>query len=181
MGNIYSTTQSEVNCHWVDRLNILGKEFSKIGVRLCLLGPGNTENLDPRWVSWLGAVDEPGTWDYLYYADIGIALAQGPSQHNESSKLYYYLRSGLPVVSEDGIPNNNLIDESGLGMVVPYDDPEAMVKSALVALQTNWETRRAIDYMKAHHLWEHRAEVYQQLINQDGRSTRVSPVRDGTN
>lgn len=68
----------------------------------------------------LGAVDNDRVWDYHHFADVGLVLAQGDVQHNDSSKLYYYLRSSLPVISESPVPNNFLIRESGLELIADY-------------------------------------------------------------
>jgi len=55
----------------------------------------------------MGAVSYERSWDYLHHADVGVLVAAGPFMHNnESTKIYHYLRVGLPVVSEAGFPND---------------------------------------------------------------------------
>ena len=61
--------------------------------------------------------------------------------YNESSKLYYYLRSGLPAISEESVPNNGLISSTGLGFVVPFRQPEVMARSVAIAVERRWDHR----------------------------------------
>ena len=61
----------------------------------------------------LGKVAAEAVWDGQRAARAGVVLAQGPAQDNESSKIYYYLRTGLPVVCERPVPNAWLIEETG--------------------------------------------------------------------
>ncbi len=166
MGNIYTNTQIEINRLWTQRLNELGKTLREKGIRLCFLGPGNTERLKADYVTNLGVVDEPGTWDYLYFADVGVVLAQGVGQHNESSKLYYYLRAGLPTVSEEYVPNNSLIEKTQLGLISPYNDPVAMAELIGEAMYRNWDNFHGIQYMLNYHLWTHRILTYEAVIDE---------------
>ncbi|MFT5112267.1 MAG: glycosyltransferase involved in cell wall biosynthesis [Parasphingorhabdus sp.] len=176
VGNIYSDTQIDVNLLWQDRLNRLGSELKKYNIRLCLIGPGNTSSLNPELVTYLGSVDQDRIWDYFYFADVGISLAQGEVQHNESSKIYYYLRTGLPVVSEEPIPNNWLLDESDLGIVVPYNNPTYMARKIYEASEASWDFENAINYMINNHSWERRASLYRRII--DSELIRIASASD---
>ncbi len=165
IGNIYTDDQQDINLLWQHRLNCLGKELFRYGIRLCLVGPGNTSQLDHEFVTYMSAVDQSKIWDYFFYADVGVALAQGEVQHNESSKIYYYLRTGLPVVSEAPIPNNWLIEEANLGYIAPFGNPEALAERIYAASSRHWDFEGAIQYMKEHHTWDHRASIYQRIID----------------
>ena len=94
----------------------------------------------------------------------GIALAQGPVQHNESSKLYYYLRTGLPVVSEAPIPNNRVIEEARCGLIAPYGDDDTLAEMVEAAARRPWDRAQAVRYVLAFHTWDRRMQVYQQLF-----------------
>lgn len=167
IGNLYNRfTQRKVNLKWQDRLNILGKLLKKRGIRLCLIGRGDIDKLDKDYVTYLGAVENDKIWDYQYFADVGIALAQGRIQHNESSKIYYYLRAGLPVVSEEPVPNNNVIREANLGFIVKYNDNKAMVEKIEEAIYKKWDKQTAIDYILEHHTWDVRVQRYYQIIKE---------------
>lgn len=169
-GNLYSERQQHINRLWQERLNALGRRLRARGFRLCVIGPGDTSLLDPDAVSHLGLAEDDEVWDYLYFADAGVVLAQGTVQHNESSKIYYYLRSGLPVVSEEPVPNNHLIAQTGLGAIVPYAAPDILADAVVEVANTRYDNRAVIEYMRERHSWERRARVYDALW----RSNRVA-------
>jgi glycosyltransferase involved in cell wall biosynthesis len=167
IGNIYTGTQREVNLLWQSQLNGLGRRLKTKKIRLCFVGKGDVDQLDPEAVTHLGLVENDRIWDYHYFADVGIALAQGPIQHNESSKIYYYLRAGLPVVSESPIPNNDLIRETGCGIIAPYGDDERMADLVETAVSRKWPKEEAARFMVENHTWDHRARVYDELIRRE--------------
>jgi hypothetical protein len=167
IGHIYMGTQREVNLLWQRKLNGLGRRLKKKKITLCFVGLGDFDQLDPEAVTHLGPVENDRIWDYHYFADVGIALAQGPVQHNESSKIYYYLRAGLPVVSEGGIPNNDLIRETGCGFIAPYGDEETMADLVETAACRKWPKEESAQFMVDNHTWDQRARVYDRLIRQE--------------
>jgi len=130
-----------------------------------VLGTGDARALDSRVVTYLGVVPYTASWDYLRHADLGVLVAAGPFMHNnESSKLYHYLRAGLPVVSEAGFPNDFLVREAGLGVVVENGDMHAMAAALLAAGERGWDREHAIRYIVVHHTWDARVETYDRLI-----------------
>jgi glycosyltransferase involved in cell wall biosynthesis len=179
-GNVYGRAmQPEANAVLIEKLNRLGQFLSGRGARLYLLGPGDVNRLDSTFVSYLGALPHDRCWDYLYFADVGIVIAPGKYLHNnESTKIYYYLRSGLPVVSESGFPNNHIIGEAKLGFVAENGNIEDMGNKVLEAAKTPWDRSRAVDYVLAHHTWDSRVEVYDRLIMKEfnALSYEKSPV-----
>ena len=163
-GNIYGETQPEMNIVWQDRLNRVGSLLRKKGIRLCFIGTGRTDRLDRTAVTVMREVDNTEFWDYQRFANVGLVLAQGQTQHNESSKLYYYLRTGLPVVSEAPVPNNFLIDATGMGYVADYSDDRMLVDMVQSAIDREWPRREGIQYVVKHHSWEQRVETYDEVI-----------------
>jgi glycosyltransferase involved in cell wall biosynthesis len=172
IGNLYTRTQRHINRLWQERLNRLGALLRARGIQLVFVGPGLSDLLDPAAVLNLGGVPHASVWDYQYFADVGIALAQGPVQHNESSKIYYYLRTGLPVVTEAPIPNNEVVIESGCGLVTAYGDDHALADTIEAAAHRTWDRDAAVSYVLAHHTWEHRFAVYTDIID---RRLRAAP------
>jgi glycosyltransferase involved in cell wall biosynthesis len=164
LGNIYAGAQREVNLLWQAKLNDLGRRLRRRGIRLCFVGVGAVDRLEPEAVTCLGAVENDRVWDYQHFAHVGVALAQGRVQHNESSKIYYYLRTGLPVVAEAPIPNCDVIRESGLGAIVDYQDSAAMVDAIADAAHREWDRAGAIRYVLARHTWDERAATYDRVI-----------------
>lgn len=91
-------------------------------------------------------------------------LAQGLVQDNESSKIYYYLRTGMPVICEEPVPNISLIEETGCGAVVPYDDVEAMSAAAAEMVSAKRDVKLIAQHMIAQHSWDARAALYDQVL-----------------
>jgi hypothetical protein len=88
-------------------------------------------------------------------------------QHNESSKIYYYLRTGLPVVSESPVPNNHVIEAAGLGAIAPFGDDRLLAEAVEDAVRRRWDREAAIRHVLEHHTWEHRAAVYDRVIRRE--------------
>ena len=164
-GNLYARKdQPEINILWQERLNRLGKALRTHGIRLVAMGTGQTDYLDPEAVLHVGAVDAAQVWDWQRFAKAGIVLAQGQVQDNESSKIYYYLRTGLPVVCERPIPNRWLIEQTGLGALVDYHNEQALVDAALSIASDPPHNRGVEQYMVENHSWDARAALYEPII-----------------
>jgi hypothetical protein len=165
-GNIYRLQdQPEANRVLVDKLNALGRHLAARGARLYFLGIGNTRALDPTVVTHLGHASYDASWDYLRFANVGVVVAAGPFMHNnESTKIYHYLRAGLPVVSEAGFPNDHVVVDSGLGEVVPNGDMAFMADRVDAAVRSDWDRDAAVAYVLGNHTWDCRAAVYDRLI-----------------
>jgi glycosyltransferase involved in cell wall biosynthesis len=164
ISNLRRPGQPALMAWWRERLSRVGRLLRQRGVRLVLIGPGHPDGLDPEAVINVGAVPYPDIWDHQYFADVGLVFAEGPVQVNDSSKIYHYLRTGLPVVSEAPVPNNDVITHSGCGVVVPYDDDRALVERVELAIHHAWDRPAAIEYVLAHHTWNHRVATYVDRI-----------------
>jgi hypothetical protein len=165
-GNIYRLQdQPEANRVLAGKLNALGNHLAARGLRLYFLGTGNTRALDRSVVTHLGQASYEASWDYLRFANVGIVVAAGPFMHNnESTKIYHYLRAGLPVISEAGFPNDHVVTESGLGEVVPNGDMEFMAGRIDAAAGGEWDRDAAMKYVLGNHTWDCRAAIYDQVI-----------------
>lgn len=166
-GNLFWKAYApEANAALVKKLNAIGRLLSARGIRLYTMGTGDGKDLDPGFVTHLGAVPYDETWSYYHHAHAGLELVKmGKFMHNnESSKIYHYLRAGLPVVSEDGIPNNNLVRESGLGVVAENGNLAAIAGNIESAVHADWDRERAVNYIIDNHTWEKRAEIYDGII-----------------
>lgn len=169
-GNFYDRTRSsqpEAHARLAHKLNTLGRLLDAGGARLYVVGTGDHRSLDRRHVTYLGAAPYEQSWNYLHYAAVGIVLtAGGPMHNNESSKIYYYLRVGLPVVSEEGFPNDHVVRGSGLGFVVENGALERVAERALQAAGASWDRERGMRFILQHHTWRQRAEVYDRAIRE---------------
>lgn len=161
----YADSQPEANRVLVDKLNRLAQLLQGAGIRVCYQGHGDTSRLAQRLVTNLGCVSYDETWPYLQHASVGIVLSAGKFMHNnESSKIYHYLRAGLPIVSEAGFPNDHVVRESGLGFVVPSEDMPLMAARIVEATEKTWDREAGISYVRANHTWDCRARVYQPIL-----------------
>ncbi|HEY3306283.1 MAG TPA: hypothetical protein VGL70_22410 [Candidatus Binatia bacterium] len=167
-GHVYTKrSQPEANRVLTTKLNRLGELFSRRGGRLYMLGSGDVSGLDGKHVTYLGVASYDRAWEYFHHADVGLVVAAGEFNHNnESSKIYHYLRAGLPVVSEAGFPNDNVVVESKLGFVVANGALEAMAAKAAEAADKAWDREYAVSYILNHHTWDRRVEVYHELLRQ---------------
>ena len=131
-----------------------------------VMGIGSTNLLDPQVLVHVGAIENNAYWDWQRHAAVGIVLAQGRVQHNESSKIYYYLRTGLPVVCETPVPNAGLLTELGHGLLCAYDDTDEMADQAAWFCHHPPENHRVIERMIVEHSWDLRAAMYDDLLMQ---------------
>ena len=167
-GNLFKRDFApEANAALIDKLYKLGGFLLRHGARLYVIGPGDVEDLDQRCVTYLGVVPYEKTWDYLHFAHVGVELVKGFSfmHNNESSKIYHYLRAGLPVVTEAGLPNSNLVTEAKLGFIVENGNLELMAqKIEEAASRKDWDRNYSINYILNNHTWYKRAEVYDKIL-----------------
>jgi glycosyltransferase involved in cell wall biosynthesis len=165
-GHIYDgTSQPEAHATLIAKLNELGRLLAGRGIRLYLMGPGDTSRIDASRVTCIGPVPYDLSWDYLRHASVGLVLALGPHPNdNESTKIYHYLRVGLPTVCEAGFPNEDLVIRAGLGRVVANGDMPALADAIETSERTSWDRARAIEFVLADHTWTHRARIYDELI-----------------
>ena len=171
-GNVYNKySQPEANAVLISKLNELGQYLAKQNVRLYMIGSGDVSNLNKQYVTYLGAIPYEKSWDYLHFADVGIVVSAGKFMHNnESSKIYHYLRTGLPCVIEAGFPNDDVVRESRLGFVVENGNMALMAEKVGEAAGKNWNREYAIDYVLNYHTWDKRAEVYNRIIKEHIRN-----------
>jgi hypothetical protein len=166
-GNVYDRTyQPEVNLFWQERLNRLGRALRRLDVRLVAMGPGETDRLDPDVVTHVSVIDFRECWNWQWHARAGVVLAQGPVQDNESSKIYYYLRTGLPVACEAPVPNAWLVSQTGHGAIVDYDEGDVTVLAEAInaLVRRPPETDGLVSHMIAEHSWDARAAVYAPVL-----------------
>ncbi len=165
-GLIYDKhSQPEANQTLVSKLNELGRLLYQKGMQLYMIGDGDVSKLDDRYVKYLGVVPYTETWNYFYHAQVGIVVSAGQFMHNnESSKIYHYLRAGLPVVSESGFPNDHIIEDAQLGYVTQSGDMQLMADRIVDAAGKSWATQRAVALILERHTWDQRAKVYHDLI-----------------
>jgi glycosyltransferase involved in cell wall biosynthesis len=136
-----------------------------------MIGVGDVSRLDPECVTYLGFVSHEEAWRFIGHADVGIVVSAGSFMHNnESTKIYHYLRAGLPVVSESGFPNDDVVRRAGLGFVVDSGDMPAMAHRIEEAARGRWDRAAAVSYIIENHTWDTRAGVYDRILQQHSYS-----------
>lgn len=167
-GNVYTRDhQAEANDVLVAKLNELGALLRGRGCRLYMIGVGDVSRLDPECVTYLGFVSHEAAWTFFGHAQVGIVVSAGSFMHNnESTKIYHYLRAGLPVVSESGFPNDDVVRRAGLGFVVDSGDMPAMAQRIEETAGATWDRAAAVNYIIENHTWDTRVAVYDQLLHQ---------------
>jgi hypothetical protein len=166
-GNLFTKRFApEANAVLIEKLNRLGAFLTERGLRLYILGGGDVQELDDRYVTYLGTVPYHATWNFLHFAHVGVELMKVKFliHNNESSKIYHYLRAGLPVVSEEGFPNSYMIKEANLGCVVENGHLELMANKIVETVNRDWNVDHAIEYILNNHTWDKRAQVYDNVL-----------------
>jgi len=134
--------------------------------KACMYGGDPECSLDRRVIDH-GELCEQDVWDFIRHANIGLAFATGPLPFdNDVSKIFNYLRGGLPVLSEEPIVNNALIQETGFGQIFPHGDVDRLVQSAVDLLEhPPIEKREAVmQHMATEHSWDRRVGTYLELF-----------------
>lgn len=170
-GNFYSTdrlSQAEAHRSVVSKLNELGRLLAAQGARLYVLGEGDVSRLDASSVTYLGSVEHRESWNYMHHATVGVVVSAGDFMHNnESTKIYHYLRAGLPVVSEAGFPNDHVVTESGTGFVVESGNLPLLAERVLAAAAADWDREKAARFILQNHTWDTRAAVYDRVFAEE--------------
>jgi hypothetical protein len=180
-GNVYDRgSQPEAHETLTLKLDRLGQLLAARGIRLFVAGVGDTRALERKHVTVLGPVPYDACWGYLAFAGAGLVLALGAHKnHNESTKIYHYLRAGLPVVCESGFPNESLVTAAGLGFLVPNGDLEGLADRVGAALDSSWDRDAAVRFVLRGHTWDHRAETYERWLRSLGTAQEVSQASSG--
>jgi glycosyltransferase involved in cell wall biosynthesis len=168
-GNFYDAYyQAEVHATLIDKIGRLGHALRDRGLWLHIVGRGDSSGIDPDVVVCHSAVSLDRAWDFIRFADAGMVFAFGwEPNDNESTKIYHYLRAGLPTVCESGFPNEGLVVEAGIGSVVSNDDMEGAAEALAAAVTTAWDRDAARDFVLANHTWDARARIYDRLIRRE--------------
>jgi len=133
-----------------------------------MYGGGASCHLSPLIIDH-GELPEDQTWNYLRYAHLGLALATGPYPFdNDITKIFNYLRAGLPVLSEEPIVNNSLIAELDYGRIFSFDDPGDMVIKAKELLNSDQKSKscKIMEFMAKNHSWDNRVDAYSGLFRE---------------
>lgn len=83
----------------------------------------------PLNLRYLGAC--PGeNAEELGRASMALGFSRRAGQLHDDSKILDYLRSGAPVICDDGQPSHRFVIKSGHGVVVPFADTDRLLRTA---------------------------------------------------
>ncbi len=141
-------------------------EVHVVGLNKAMMYGGAEMDLNPLIISH-GEKRENQTWDYIYHAHIGLALATGIHPFdNDISKIYSYLRGGLPTLSEEPILNNKMILDLAYGSEFEHGDIDSLVFHCRKLSQNAPLAKKTLvmDYMAREHSWDERVDRYIRLF-----------------
>lgn len=144
-----------------------------------LYGDGREYPLDSLVVDH-GTLPEAAIWDFIRHAQAGLALAAGPHPFdNDLSKIYSYLRGGLPVLAEERLANNHLLRRTQFGRLFAYGDGADMAARAVDLLAHPPTSRRqtTMAFMAKEHSWERRVASLLDLCRRLLRNTTLPAPR----
>ena len=165
LGSLAATRMAQIMNELAERVSDVA-EIHLVGLNKTeMYGSGSA--LSPLIVNH-GEKTEQETWNYIYNADLGLAFATGSLPFdNDISKIYSYLRGGLPTLSEEPILNNKLVEGLGYGSTFGYGDMEALVSSCrrLLANPPLEKREHVMRIMARDHSWDERVGRYVKLFN----------------
>jgi glycosyltransferase involved in cell wall biosynthesis len=159
----------------VEMLNQAASRLKNIAIthliglnKACMYGGDDSCALEAGIVNH-GEIPETEIWNYIFHADLGLAFSTGPHPFdNDVSKIFNYLRGGLPVVSEAPIINNALIRQTGFGDIFDHGDVDGLVEAAKAVLKSPMKAGResVMRFMASEHSWDRRARVYAGIFDE---------------
>lgn len=122
--------------------------------------------LDGEVIEVHAPVSEAEAWQYILHADVGLAISPSTDRFEcELAKIYYYLRGGLPVVTESTALNAHLLEETSHGVVVCHDSPEEFAAAIHSCLELPARRRATMRHLAKKHGWGIRVEVYVKALS----------------
>ena len=128
-------------------------------------------------VRFLGPVPIDDLLDYTAGGTIGLCNIVGASLSYRTAlpnKLFEYFMAGLPVIGSEGMEISSVIDETMAGVLVPPEDPDAIVVATTAILANYTEYSSAALVATSRYRWEAEEskllEFYGDLDESDHRA-----------
>ena len=151
-GNIYDpVSQAGAHATLIAKLNGLGRPARGARRPPLLHGTGRARRAStPPRSRIIGAVPTRRRGAICSTPDVGLVLALGPQPNeNESTKIYHYLRVGLPTVCEAGFPNQGLVVTRPRPSVSPTETCRLSPTRSRRRSVATWDRAGAIDFVLA--------------------------------
>ncbi len=148
-------------------------------------GPVPTEQFAAVLKRWCGR-DQPANLQYLGSclgenapllgaASMALGFSRRFGQTHDDSKLLDYLRSGLPVLADDGQPSCRFIRETGHGLVIPFGADDATLRQGYLhclALSDVERRRQMAAMIRQQYGWPAVARKTKAWIQEDVEAAR---------
>ncbi|MFH0822165.1 MAG: hypothetical protein V2B18_05390, partial [Pseudomonadota bacterium] len=138
-----------------------------VGLNKAIMYGGDSSSALCPEVTNHGELPESQVWDHVRCASIGLALATGPYPFdNDVTKVFNYLRGGLPVLAEEPILQNELVRETGFGSVFAHGDVEDLVEKAREMIRNPPRSKRhmVMSMMIREHSWDRRVDSFVDML-----------------
>ena len=139
---------------------IVGGNSPEGGIQPRLEKQVETNNLQ-KHVRFLGALPASELKVPLSAADVFVLATANEGWANVFLEA---MACGLPVVTTDVGGNQEVVNNTDLGIIVPFGDPEALEKGLLEALKKQWDKEKILNYAKQNN-WEKRVSVLCENFN----------------
>lgn len=108
-------------------------------------------------------------------ATLALGFSRRPGQRHDDSKLLDYLRSGLPVLADDGQPSHRFVKETGHGCVMPFGGDDRALREGFqqcLALSDVERRRKVAAAVNEHLGWPAVARKTRAWIEADVEAAR---------
>lgn len=105
-------------------------------------------------VHMLGGMTHGTFLNYIYYADVALDSGIVPSRRANNCKIWDYLAAGTPVVIDGNTGGDELITETGCGVMVEHGNMGAYMAAVQGILESKHTLKQqTIAHMKSNHTW----------------------------
>lgn len=110
-----------------------------------------------RRVVFLGVVRPEEIWSIRVGADVALTIMEPASVNRllsagASNKRFEAMAAGVPQVTDRGPGLEEMIEQNGVGLCTPHDDPEAIGRAVAQLLQNDLQRRKMGEHARRLHL-----------------------------
>lgn len=142
-----------------DMTETLQEQARELGLGEAVIFAGPIPPDDLRW--------------YLSAADVFVLATRNEGWANVFLEA---MACGLPVVTTDVGGNREVVCADDLGIVVPFDDADALREAIATALASGWDREAIVDYA-ARNTWDARVEVLVARFREIDAAAIAGPAR----
>jgi glycosyltransferase involved in cell wall biosynthesis len=117
-------------------------------------------------LTWHGYLPNEQALKFVEGATAGLSLLRDEPnyRHSRPTKVYEYLARGVPVITTPLSEAVHVVEESGGGVVVPFDDPDAVVRAVHALLDNDVQRQHMAQcgrtWVETHANWSRDKETF---------------------